>query len=446
MFQLHDKTRRRICLAGFFLFCVAPTLGAAFWCAMRHLPWTAQEEAKCLGRQLGLEVRLAGLKNLRPGAVLYEGFELADPETNHCLLRCRMLEVQWKTYADGQGGGKPTLVLLASQAEIETAGLRQLGELLQRVMQGQTGPTAVDLRITAGELTLRAGANSQTLTGVEGSMDYPPGGVQAIAAFRLAGIDMTEPVKIRVVRNRQTTPPASGFELDTGSGELPCDLLAAGLPELGTLGSRCRFRGYIWANQDPGERAIDNWSGEVTGQLLGVDLDRLVGEHFPHKLSGAADVTIQTARFHHGRLEQARGTVVAGPGVVGRSLLQAAVKHLHFSSGANLDFLGEQVPYDRLALDMVLDGAGLRITGQCPSARSGAVMTTDRQLCLLAATEAQSQPVAAFIQTLAPESAVQVPAAYQTDWLITHLPMPQAVAPQTREASLPSTHLRLRQE
>jgi hypothetical protein len=73
-------------------------------------------------------------------------------------------------------------------------------------------------------------------------------------------------------------------------------------------------------------------------------------------------------------------------------------------------------------------------------------MTTDRQLCLLAAMEAQSQPVAAFIQTLAPESAVQVPAAYQTDWLVTHLSMPQAAAPQTREASLPSTHLRLKQE
>ena len=59
MFQLHDKTRRRICLAGFFMFCVAPTLGAAIWCAMRHLPWTAQEEAKCLGRQLITYLKLS---------------------------------------------------------------------------------------------------------------------------------------------------------------------------------------------------------------------------------------------------------------------------------------------------------------------------------------------------------------------------------------------------
>jgi hypothetical protein len=409
------------------------------------MPWTASDEAKSLGRQLGLEVRLAGLKNLRPGVVLYEDFELADPEIGQCLFRSRLLTVEWKTIADGPGGGKPVIVLSASQPEIETAGLRQLGGLLQRAMQGQTGRPAANLRVSARELTLRAGKNSQTFTGVEGSLDNPPGGVQAIVSFRIPGIDMQEPVKIRAVRNRQTSPPASGFELSTGDGCLPCDLLAAGLPELGTLGSRCRFRGYIWANQDSGSQTSDNWSGEVTGQLLGVDLDRLVTDHFPHKLSGAADVTIQTARFSHGRLEQATGTVMAGPGVVSRSLLQAAVKHLQFTSGADLDLLGDQVPYDRMALDLFLDGGGLRIAGQCSSANSGIVMT-DHRLCLLAAPDTRSRPVAAFIQTLVPESMVQVPATDQTDWLVAHLPLPPAVAPQTREATAPSANLRLRRE
>ncbi len=445
MFRLHDKTRRRFCMAGFVLFCVAPTLGAAAWCAMRHMPWTAQEEAKSLGRQLGLEVHLSGLKNLRPGVVLYEDFELADPETGQCLLHSRLLEIQWKTIADGAGGGKPVIVLSASQPEIETAGLRQLGGLLQRAMQGQTGRPAVDLRISAQELTLRAGTNSQTFTGVEGSLDNPPGGVQAIVSFRIPGIDMQEPVKIRMVRNRQTSPPASGFELSTGDGELPCDLLAAGLSELGALGSRCRFRGCIWANQDSGGQAIDNWSGEATGQLTGVDLDRLLTDHFPHKLSGAADVTIKTARFRHGRLEQAAGTIMAGPGIVSRSLLQAAVKHLQLASGADLDLLGDLAPYDRMALDLFMDGGGLRIVGQCSAANSGVVMT-DHRFCLLAAPDARSRPVAAFIQTLVPESMVQVPATDQTDWLVAHLPMPPAVAPQTREATVPSGQLRLRKE
>ena len=442
---MHDKTRRWFCLAGFFLFCVAPTLGAAAWCAMRHMPWTAQDEAKTLGRQLGLEVHLAGLKNLRPGVVLYEDFELADPETGQCLFRSRLLEVQWNTITDGSGTGNPLLVLSASQPEIESAGLRQLGSLLQRAMQGQTGRPAANLRISARELTLRAGKNSQTFNGLEGSLDNPPGGVQAIVSFRIPGIEMPEPVKIRAVRNRQTSPPASGFELSTGDGCLPCDLLAVGLPELGALGSRCCFRGYIWANQDSGSQRIDNWSGEVTGQLTGVDLDRLVTDHFPHKLSGAADMTIQSARFSHGRIEQAAGTVMAGPGVVSCSLLQAAVKHLQFTSGADLDLLADQVAYDRLALELFMDGRGLWIAGQCSPGQKGVVMT-DHRLCLLAAPDTQSRPVAAFIQTLASENMVQVPVTDQTDWLVAHLPLPPAVAPQTREATLPPANLKLRRE
>ncbi len=71
---------------------------------------------------------------------------------------------------------------------------------------------------------------------------------------------------------------------------------------------------------------------------------------------------------------------------------------------------------------------------------------TDRRLCLLAAPDTRSRPVATFIQTLVPESMVQVPATDQTDWLVAHLPMPPAVAPQTREASAPSANLKLRRE
>ena len=321
------------------------------------------------------------------------------------------------------------LVLQASQPEIELARLQELGQLLQRAMQGRTGSPAVNLHVTAGELTLRAGANSQTLTGVDGCLNNPTGGVEAIVLFHLAGVEASNPVKIRLVRDRRTLPPTSGFELDTGGGALPCDLLSVGLPELGALGSRSRFRGYIWANQDPNEHTVDNWSGEATGQLLGIDLGQLVSDRFPHKLSGAADVTITTARFSHGRLEEATGTIVAGPGVVSRSLLQAAVKHMQFGTGVDLDLLNDQVPYNRLALDLLMDSRGLRIEGRCSSPQSGIVMTNDR-LCLLAAPASQSQPVTALIKTLVPESTVQVPATDQTDWLVTHLPMPQAVAPQ----------------
>ena len=86
MFQLHDRTRRRLCLAAFVCVGAIPSLLVGGWCVARHLPGRAQAEADALGRQLGLVVKLEAVKHLRPGAMLYEGIELADPETGQTDL------------------------------------------------------------------------------------------------------------------------------------------------------------------------------------------------------------------------------------------------------------------------------------------------------------------------------------------------------------------------
>jgi hypothetical protein len=445
MFRLHDKTRRIICFIGFILLCIVTTLGTAVWCIERNLPWVAGDEARNIARQLGLEVRITGLENVRPGVVRYKGFELVDPETGQCLLRSRLLEAQCKTINDDKGNRKPMLFLMASQPEIEAPGIQQLGRLLQRTMHGQTGHSAIDIRLTARDLTLRAGANPQTLSGVEGILEYRPEGVHSAVAFQLAGVDNPEPVVIHVYRNKQTTPPTSSFEFQTGSNELPCDLLALGIADFGNLGSRSRFRGKIVGIQDPSFLAKDNWSGSISdAQLLGVDLDLLVSNHFPHKLSGTANVAVNSAQFNHGKLEDASGEIVVEQGVISPSLLQSAVKYMKFGTLVDLDLRSDPVRFDRLALRLSINGRGLWIEGRCFSSPRNIVMTYQRE-ALLIAPASQPLPVTALIQTLVPESTVQVPATSQTGWLYTHLPMPQVVTPQTREAILTTPNLRLGQ-
>ena len=73
MMQLHDKTRRRICLAAFFLLCLAPTALVAAWCVAWQLPGHKAAEIARLRQQTGLDVALAGLRHPRPGTVLYQG-------------------------------------------------------------------------------------------------------------------------------------------------------------------------------------------------------------------------------------------------------------------------------------------------------------------------------------------------------------------------------------
>ena len=247
----------------------------------------------------------------------------SDPETGKPIFRCRLLEIARQRSGGQRSQGRAALTIAASQPEVEAAALDRIWKCLQRALESAPGQFDADLQLSAAELTLCAAEGSQTLTDVEGLMETLPGGTHAQLHFRLVGANTPEPARIRLVRNRQASPPEDGFELYTGGGELPCNVLAMGLAELKPLGPRCRFRGCIWASETP-----DGWDGEVTGQLVGLDLGSLITDHFPHRISGIGEATIQRARFRRGRLEEATGIVAAGPGTIDRPLLAAAVGRL----------------------------------------------------------------------------------------------------------------------
>jgi len=441
MFRLHETARRRVCIAGFFALCVAPTIAVAAWCAVRNRPGYVEAEARRLGRELGVRVSLDGLRHLRPGAVLYEGLELADPETGNLLLRCRLLETTRSKAVNSQGNPVDSLMLCPSQPEIQADALARLGRLLRRVLQSETPQQNVNVRISAAEMTLHSGKNSQTLTHCRGAVETLPGGSQAQLALRIAGMDTPRPVRIRLDRNRQADPPASAVELDTGGGALPCSLLAMALPELHALGPRCRFRGYLSAQQSPGGQSPEQWDGEASGQLLDVDLDRLVSDRLAHKLSGTADVTIQSARFCRGRLQEASGTLAAGPGVISRSLIDAAVSQLGLVPNTPPEMPHDLIAYQQLALAAILDADGLRLQGRCASPQYGTILT-DRRGAVLVEPKLRRQPVIGLIRTLVPQNELQVPATRQTDWLIRRLPVPQIVRRPAAEPAAPRARVR----
>ena len=239
-------------------------LAIGAWCALRHVPGHIDAEARSLVAQLGLSVKLGGVKYLRPGAVLYEGVELADPETGNVVFRCRLLEVARQSGASGRSdasssgkrplkassaqdsattaprepperGGRPVIAVIASQSELETATTGKTWQWLDEVLRERLGRLEADVRISAAEMTLNAAEGSQTLTGVEGFLENSSGGTTMLLRFRLAGADTPEPARLRIVRNRQLSPPATAVELYTGDGELPCRLLAIGAGDLGSM-------------------------------------------------------------------------------------------------------------------------------------------------------------------------------------------------------------------
>ena len=509
--RLHDRTRRRVCRAAFLIGCLAPALAVGGWCAARHSPGRVAAEARLLAAELGLSVKLGGLSYPRPGAVLYEAVELADPETNQPILRCRLLEVVvhpsspsdaqtvgwasspspaqtvgwasspsdaqtvgWASSpSDAQTVGwasspsdaqladaasapppaakapppplkpRPVVTLVASQPELEAAAMGKAWQWLEEVFRQKLGRLDADVRFSAAALTLHAADGSQTLTGVEGSWDNPAGQADVLLRFRLVGAETPEPARLRISRNRQVSPPATAIELYTGDGELPCRLLAMGLGDLRSLGPRCRFRGYVWADETP-----DGWEGELTGQLVELDLGRLISDHFPHRMSGVGQATVQSARFGRGRLEELNATLVAGPGAIDRPLVVAALDCLGLAPGAEPMVglacrtvglacrtvgpvcrtvgpvcrtgpesaasvgpvcragpedaalraelspqppLPEQIAYQQLAVAAALDAGGLRLRGLCAAGGPGTILS-DGRMALFKRVAASAAP------------------------------------------------------
>jgi hypothetical protein len=412
-----------LCRAGFLALCVLPTAAVFAWSNSQTSTAHVSACAAEMSRELGLHESLAGVAYPRPGAALYEGIELTDPESGAPLVQMRSLEAD---------RGNNLTALFASQPELDALQLAKLWETVDRRLHNTSDPQPA-ISLTAGEATLHWSGGSQTLTEVLGQLDATSGnGGERVASvkFRLAGVDSAEPIRLRYSRKLADSPAMSGaersavshVELHTGGAAVPCSLLMAPLGIANRLGERARFRGSVWATE-----TADDWEGELTGQFTDVDLQTAITEQFPHHLVGTAEITIQKARFRSGRLEEASGSLTAGPGMVSQSLLVAAVENLHLRSAAATESVASIIPYDRLALSFEIDSAGLALRGQCEG--SPGVIVRSGTKMLLAESGGSSGPVVALLRMLVPQSEVQVPATREADWLMRRLPVPQVMPP-----------------
>lgn len=434
----HERTRRRVCLVAFVTFGFLPTVVVAGWCLSRHLPGTEQKAALQLQQHLGLGVRLTKLVYVCPGVVRYEGLALLEPESNQPMLHCRWVEVRRGKSA--RSSQRPLLEVIAEGAVVDAAALMSCRRWLQYLLENRLPLSDVEVRISAAEIGLAATAGDLKLCDVSSEIKSLPAGTEAQVCFRLSGNDQPEPVKLRLLRDRRTTPPLTLCEFSTGSSELPCRLLALGLPGLQAFGSRSRFRGYIWGTETP-----YGWEGDVAGRVTGLDLGALVSRCLPYRISGTGELTIHRARFQHGRLQEGNGMLVAGPGKIDRALLAAAITYLDLQTtdqallrAAGDGFQDQQTPFRQLALAVSLSAEGLQLAGQCNEAPPGTILYGEHQV-LLADAQHRIHPITALVQLLAPAGARQaLGVSRQGEWLLRHLPLPEAGRLPLAEPLLPT--------
>ncbi len=405
MFQLYDRTRRRISIALFFLLCIAPTAAVIAWCVQRQLPGYAQGQAARLGRQLGAKVELDAVLHTTPHNVIYEGLRVCDPETGRPIFRCPRLAA---TTTDG------TLALSAATIEVQSDEWDQAWAVLDRVASCRAGWTTLEAGLHADQVVLRTAGDAHTFDQVGCRIQIVPAGSQIEFSFRVAGVAMPEPARFRIVRNRRADPPETGFEWSTGNASLPCSVLPPVLGFDKALGPQSRLSGAGWAN-----RTADGWAAEATGRLSFVDLDRLVTSRLPHTLGGQAKIDVKSAKIYQGRIQEFWAAIQAGPGVVGRSLLDAAVGRFALT-GPETVFTAPTLPYEQLSVEFFIDSRGLQFRGQCDD--RGTIFSSQHGP-LLTGIPQQPMPLAALLNAIAPGEHPHVPATAQVAPFLARLPL-----------------------
>jgi hypothetical protein len=426
-FAMPDSSRLFLCRAGFVLFCVVPTALVGLWIVRRSTGDYAlaqrAEWQRALSSRLGMAVEIDRVRYPSYATARLEGVRLLEPETRALAAQSATVEIS----AADQGWQ-----IEAWQPQIAADQLEPLARLLAERLLRSAGGDIVRCTMAAHELTITSADQAQSFTQVAGRLEPASKGPQLALEFHLP---MTQPAsatpaRLTITRNRQQSPPASHYELDTAGNSLPCGLLADLVPQFVHLGRDCRFAGT--ASWTLGAAA----SGQFAGTLEGVDLDMLVTEHFPHQLSGQARVQVEQGLVAGSKLTELRGTLHAADGAISPSLLAAAAEHLQLAPPADLNSMppGQAISYRRLAIGFHLDGNILRLAGSADPTKAG-VLVANASGPILEAPPKHAVAATNLLRVLLPESQFQVPATRQTDALVGLLPLPDP-AP-TRTASLP---------
>jgi hypothetical protein len=320
--------------------------------------------------------------------------------------------------------------IFASQPEIDATAASHLKTLIDGWIQRPIDPHESGLRLAAGELTLCWPGGAQTFVDCSAELRSTSEGNAAEATLHLANSDAAQPIRLEWRRSNVSGQLENSLKIQANSAPLPLALIAAFAERENHLGSHSTLEGILNAMETP-----DGWQAELTGLMENIDLHSTVSEQFPHQLNGNGKLVIKHAVIHAGRLEEAEGTVHAGPGIVSSSLLSAAAAILGLArSGSQNSVNGltdnrspsNTIAYEEFAADFLLNNGGLSIHGRCSGTQNGIVMRS-RDEILLADSNRGPAPVVALVKMLVPDSRVQVPATRQTDWLLNLLPVPDIV-------------------
>ena len=408
MFPLHESTQRWICRTAFAVLCIVPTTSLLAYALWVSTPVHRQSQAAKYSLQTGTTVSVDQLQYPQPGVTRLTNVVLSHSHTGEALANMRELELR----RDGDG-----LVIFAAQPQIAAERLGELWQQVERYLLEESFPACNSIRLIAHDATLSSGnGESQTFSVLEAEFATYEAQRSLRITYQLAADQSAAPVEISLLHDGEGV---SRIHWNTGGADLPLSVWAERLPWLAALGSDCRFRGSIAAASDR-----NGLSGSLEGTLTDVDLDRLITDQVPFKLSGQARVELRNVRIENGRLTEFDVSIQAGPGVVSQTLVHKAAQQWRLDSQSASDDASSKSlrEYTQLACDIRLSAGQMYIEGTL-SEPAGLTM-----LALQDGTSWQTSPEvshnpASIIRILSGSEEANVPATESTRQLIRWLPL-----------------------
>jgi hypothetical protein len=420
-----NQRRLFLCRLGFVVFCVLPTLLVGGWIVCRSAFSAAEKDEwqREMAARLGLIVEIADVRYPSPAVAELVEVRLLDPETHLPVAAAGRIELM--PTDDGWAAHIAGLAVEGERLDVLARALRQHVLRLPANRTGEETPLSITLEL--GDVVLHQHGRQQSLSSCAATLQLSPDSANVELEFALPG---SERARLGVCRNRAAAGLETIWQLDTGGTPLPCSLLADAWPGLSRLGRNGRFAGSLQVVD-----TAEGTSGSLAGTLDLVDLDALVSETFPHRLSGLATVRFDRAVLRSGKLTELQGAIHAEGGAISRSLIDAAQEHLGLSRAADNRALhaGSDLPFQLLAADFQLTDKSLEIANR--GSETPGVLVANEHGPLLEAPPGHRVAAVGLIRALLPGNEHQVPATRQTEALVGLLPVPDVLRPDAESAS-----------
>ena len=330
MFPLTRPVRQGLATVLLVCFTVVPTALVALYAWRINRPGHIRDVEIELGRQLGLQVTLDGVRYPRPGEVIYQKIVLRQEEPRRKELteiaragRVRLVRSDRELTLHAEG------LKLSGESPQET--LAQVGALIQR--SGAIPFERIHLAAERCEVDLAREGLHYQVQDVAGEFLADRSQPTLRVAYRLYDARGATRCELTLQRDRLAEPVSTSLVLKTLPGHLlPARVFDVFFDTALWLGPRATVDGTLSLAQ----AGAGEWEADFQGNLVDIDLANLVGRRFPrHHLSGNARVTVTKAhwgdRSGQGRgWREAKGELVAGQGTIGIALLGALAREMKF--------------------------------------------------------------------------------------------------------------------